>query len=113
MAGLIAIGIGLGAEKLGRTISDKRLERKEKKAIAQHEAIYGTSSSAPPPPMTTRQRQEQMLRKRADAQRVLDEARNGERSEEGCRHRRSLSGERASGEEEVPPPSYSEAVREG
>lgn len=63
--------------------------------------------------MTTRQRQEQMLRKRADAQRVLDEARNGERSEEGCRHRRSLSGERASGEEEVPPPSYSEAVREG
>lgn len=34
MAGLIAIGIGLGAEKLGRTISEKRLERKEKKAIA-------------------------------------------------------------------------------
>jgi hypothetical protein len=34
MAGLIAISIGLGAEKLGRTISEKRLERKEKKAIA-------------------------------------------------------------------------------
>jgi hypothetical protein len=34
MAGLIAITIGLGAEKLGRTISEKRLERKEKKAIA-------------------------------------------------------------------------------
>jgi hypothetical protein len=33
-AGLIAVSIGLGAEKLGRTISDKRLERKEKKAIA-------------------------------------------------------------------------------
>ena len=31
---IIAVGIGLGAEKLGRTISDKRLERKEKKAIA-------------------------------------------------------------------------------
>jgi hypothetical protein len=34
MAGLIAVSIGLGAEKLGRTISEKRLERKEKKAIA-------------------------------------------------------------------------------
>jgi hypothetical protein len=33
-AGLIAVSIGLGAEKLGRTISEKRLERKEKKAIA-------------------------------------------------------------------------------
>jgi hypothetical protein len=32
MAGIIAISIGLGAEKLGRKISDKRLERKEKKA---------------------------------------------------------------------------------
>jgi hypothetical protein len=34
MAGLIAVSIGLGAEKLGRTIFEKRLERKEKKAIA-------------------------------------------------------------------------------
>jgi hypothetical protein len=34
MAGLIAVSIGLGAEKLGRTISEKRLERKEKKAVA-------------------------------------------------------------------------------
>lgn len=34
MAGLLAVSIGLGAEKLGRTISEKRLERKEKKAIA-------------------------------------------------------------------------------
>jgi hypothetical protein len=33
MAALLAVGIGLGAEKLGRTISDKRLKRKEKKAI--------------------------------------------------------------------------------
>ena len=33
-AGLLAISLGLGAEKLGRTISEKRLERKEKKAIA-------------------------------------------------------------------------------
>jgi hypothetical protein len=34
MAGIIAVGIGLGAEKLGRKISEKRLERKEKKAAA-------------------------------------------------------------------------------
>lgn len=34
MAALLAVGIGLGAEKLGRKISDKRLERKEKKNIA-------------------------------------------------------------------------------
>jgi hypothetical protein len=32
MAGIIAVSIGLGAEKLGRKISEKRLERKEKKA---------------------------------------------------------------------------------
>jgi hypothetical protein len=32
MAGILAVSIGLGAEKLGRKISDKRLERKEKKA---------------------------------------------------------------------------------
>ena len=32
MAGFIAVGIGLGAEKLGRKISEKRIERKEKKA---------------------------------------------------------------------------------
>ena len=34
MAGLIAVGIGLGAEKLGRKISEKRLEKKEKKSAA-------------------------------------------------------------------------------
>jgi hypothetical protein len=32
MAGILAVSIGLGAEKLGRKISEKRLERKEKKA---------------------------------------------------------------------------------
>lgn len=34
MAGIIAIGIGLGAEKLSQKISEKRLERKEKKRVA-------------------------------------------------------------------------------
>jgi len=32
MAALIAVGVGMGAEKLGRKISEKRLERKEQKA---------------------------------------------------------------------------------
>lgn len=32
MAALFAVSIGMGAEKLGRKISDKRLERKEQRA---------------------------------------------------------------------------------
>jgi hypothetical protein len=32
MAALIAVSIGIGAEKLGRKISEKRLERKDRKA---------------------------------------------------------------------------------
>ena len=111
MAGLIAVSIGLGAEKLGRTISEKRLERKEKKAIAQHEAIYGSSSSAPPPPMTTREQQQRTQEKRADAQRALEEARRGQYVQyQGESRRRSVSVERAG--EEDPPPSYNEAVRQ-
>jgi hypothetical protein len=43
MAGILAVSIGLGAEKLGRKISDKRLERKEKKAA---EVIISPSKSA-------------------------------------------------------------------
>lgn len=34
MAAMLAVGIGIGAEKLSRKISDKRLEKKEKKAAA-------------------------------------------------------------------------------
>jgi predicted alpha/beta-fold hydrolase len=34
MAGIIAVGISMGAEKLGRKISEKRLERKDKKVAA-------------------------------------------------------------------------------
>lgn len=33
MAGIIAIGIGMGAQKLGHKIAEKRSERKEKKAL--------------------------------------------------------------------------------
>jgi hypothetical protein len=43
MAGILAVSIGLGAEKLGRKISDKRLERKEKKAA---EVAISPSKSA-------------------------------------------------------------------
>ncbi|CAG5158869.1 uncharacterized protein ALTATR162_LOCUS5293 [Alternaria atra] len=110
MAGLIAVSIGLGAEKLGRTISDKRLERKEKKAIAQHEAIYGSSSSAPPPPITTRERQSRAEKKREEAQRALNEARREQPSVPQYESRRpSVDVERVSNEE--PPPSYEDAMR--
>ncbi|KAG9193805.1 hypothetical protein G6011_03840 [Alternaria panax] len=110
MAGLIAVGIGLGAEKLGRTISEKRLERKEKKAIAQHEAIYGSSSSSPPPPTTTREQQSRIEKKRQEAQRALDEARREQPSVPRYESRRSsVDAERVSNEE--PPPSYEYAMR--
>jgi hypothetical protein len=32
MAGIIAVSVAIGAEKLGRKISEKRLERKDRKA---------------------------------------------------------------------------------
>lgn len=32
MAGILIVSLGIGAEKLGRKISEKRLERKERKA---------------------------------------------------------------------------------
>jgi hypothetical protein len=35
MAGIIAVGISMGAEKLGRKISEKRLERKDKAAVVR------------------------------------------------------------------------------
>ncbi|KAI4650936.1 hypothetical protein J4E93_003293 [Alternaria ventricosa] len=110
MAGLLAISLGLGAEKLGRTISEKRLERKEKKAIAQHEAIYGSSSSAPPAPITTREKNSRTEKKREEAQRALDEARREPPSAPQYEsRRRSMETERVSNEE--PPPSYDDAVR--
>jgi hypothetical protein len=60
--------------------------------------------------MTTRERQEQTQKKRNDAQRALDEARNQQHLESQNNRRRSLSAERIS--EEDPPPSYSETVRQ-
>lgn len=39
MAGLLVIGLGMGAEKLGRKISDKRLERKAKNTLQVRRAI--------------------------------------------------------------------------
>ncbi|CAE7014783.1 hypothetical protein CFE70_002573 [Pyrenophora teres f. teres 0-1] len=106
MAALLAVSLGLGAEKLGRRISDKRLERKEKKAIAQHDAIYGSSSSAPPRPTTTRERQDKVAKKREDAQRALNEARLPE-----YESRRNSACARGSNEEEAPP-SYNDVVRQ-
>jgi hypothetical protein len=42
MAALLVVGLGIGAEKVGRKISDKRLERKERKAaeVRIYAAIY-------------------------------------------------------------------------
>ncbi|KAF1943688.1 hypothetical protein EJ02DRAFT_510827 [Clathrospora elynae] len=113
MAGFIAISIGLGVEKLGRTISDKRLVRKEKKTIAQHEAIYGNAeSSSSAPAMTTRERQSRTDRKREEAQREFREAHHEQHDVPQYKaRRRSLSAERV-GEEGPPPPSYDSVVRQ-
>lgn len=40
MAGLVAVGIAMGAEKLSRKISDKRLERKDRKAAEVGILLY-------------------------------------------------------------------------
>lgn len=40
MAGLIAVGIAIGAEKLGRKISEKRIERKDRKAVEVSILLY-------------------------------------------------------------------------
>ncbi|KNG48172.1 hypothetical protein DDE82_004795 [Stemphylium lycopersici] len=79
--------------------------------LAEHEATYGTSSSAAPPPMTTRERNERTQKKRGDAQRALDEARQGQPSASQYENRRrSVSVETTS--EEDPPPSYNDAMRQ-
>ncbi|OAL43772.1 hypothetical protein IQ07DRAFT_649851 [Pyrenochaeta sp. DS3sAY3a] len=103
MAGIIAVGIGLGAEKLGRKISEKRLERKEKKAAAQHDLIYGTAESSSSASNAVQNPQPKLSRK----QRKMEEAQR----ERENRDRRSLSAERLS-DEEAPPPSYEEVIRE-
>ncbi|KAF2847369.1 hypothetical protein T440DRAFT_195570 [Plenodomus tracheiphilus IPT5] len=112
MAALLAVGIGLGAEKLGREISEKRLERKEKKTIAEHEAFYGTTgTSSSSSPYTTRERQSQTERKREQARRELQAARQGDDNVPQYASRRgSVSEDRAS--EDAPPPRYEDVVQQ-
>jgi len=111
MAALLAVSIGLGAEKLGRRISDKRLERKEKKAIAQHDAIYGSSSSVPPRPTTTSERQGNTEQKHQEAQQTLQEARQERQLVPEYESRRNSTCAEGSNEEEAPP-SYNDVVRQ-
>ncbi|KAL6711530.1 hypothetical protein ACN47E_004464 [Coniothyrium glycines] len=56
MAALIAVGIGLGAEKLSRKISEKRLERKEKKSAAEPRRYMGRRSPSLQPHVLLRHR---------------------------------------------------------
>ncbi|KAF1840197.1 uncharacterized protein K460DRAFT_410797 [Cucurbitaria berberidis CBS 394.84] len=102
MAALIAVGIGLGAEKLGRKISEKRLEKKEKKSAAEREAIYGTAESSTAGAVQNR-RESRSERK----SRKSEEARH---EQEQVSRRRSVSEERVSDEE--PPPRYEDVVRQ-
>ncbi|CAO2652151.1 Nn.00g004340.m01.CDS01 [Neocucurbitaria sp. VM-36] len=102
MAAMIAVGIGLGAEKLGRKISEKRLERKEKRTAAEQEAIYGTAGSS-----TAGAVQHRDESKSNRKYRKSEEAR---REQEHVNRRRSVSEERVSGEE--PPPRYEDVVRQ-
>ncbi|KAI8931329.1 hypothetical protein NX059_011670 [Plenodomus lindquistii] len=109
---LLAVGIGLGAEKLSRKISDKRLEKKEKKAIAAHETIYGTpSSSLSHPAYTTRERESQTDRKREEALRELQAARQGDENVPQYASRRDSVDETRFGEE-APPPRYEDVVQQ-
>ncbi|KAH7066565.1 hypothetical protein FB567DRAFT_599715 [Paraphoma chrysanthemicola] len=103
MAGLLVIGMGMGAEKLGRKISEKRLERKEKKALEQREAVYGhaESSSAGAVQNPRDVRPDRQSRKSEEARREQD----------GGKRRRSMSSERTLLPDD-PPPRYEEATRQ-
>ncbi|CBX95961.1 predicted protein [Plenodomus lingam JN3] len=105
MAALLAVGIGLGAEKLGRKISDKRLERKEKKNIAEYEARYGVvESSSSSSAYATREKQSRVEKKQEEAQRELRAARQDvQEVPEHVSWRHSVGECRFS--EEAPPPS--------
>ncbi|EAT82960.2 hypothetical protein SNOG_09695 [Parastagonospora nodorum SN15] len=46
MAALIAVTIGIGAEKLGRIISEKRLEHKDKKAAQSRRVLIWSCCGA-------------------------------------------------------------------
>lgn len=111
MAGLIAVVIGFGAEELSKKISEKRLERKEKRAIAEHEAIYGTTGSSSSPAYTTRERQSRTEKKREKAQCELQAAREEDRKVPRYVSRQpSISESRSS--EEAPPPRYEDVVQQ-
>ena len=101
MAALIAISIGIGAEKLGRIISEKRLEHKDRKTAEKREAMYGhgesSSGHAVARTKLSSRRQEK-----------LDESR---REEEQSGRRRSVSSERTLVPEQ-PPPRYEDVVRD-
>ncbi|KAH8712011.1 hypothetical protein GQ44DRAFT_776349 [Phaeosphaeriaceae sp. PMI808] len=96
MAGILVIGIGLGAEKLGRKISEKRLERKEKKAIEQREAIYGYAEAS----SASTEQSKKQTRKIKDPQQEQEKA---ERRHSASSDRTLLPAE--------PPPPYEEVVR--
>jgi hypothetical protein len=120
MAGILAVGIGIGCEKLGRKISEKRSERKEKKAIEvcstskrlmialipqQREANYGHAESSTASAANTK-----ISQRPREQERKSDEVR---REREGVyERRRSVSSERTLLPEDAPP-QYEEAVRQG
>ncbi|KAH9881041.1 hypothetical protein J1614_001534 [Plenodomus biglobosus] len=111
MAGLLAVVIGFGADELSRKISETRLERKEKKAIAEREAIYSTTGSSSSPAYTTRERQSRTEKKREKAQRELQAAREEDREVPRYVSRQpSVSESRSS--EEAPPPRYEDVVQQ-
>ncbi|KAH3920377.1 hypothetical protein HBI56_069270 [Parastagonospora nodorum] len=101
MAALIAVTIGIGAEKLGRIISEKRLEHKDKKAAQKREAMYShaesSSGHAAARTKLSSRRQEK-----------IDEMR---REDKQSGRRRSVSSEMTLVPEQ-PPPRYEDVVRD-
>ncbi|KAF1919498.1 hypothetical protein BDU57DRAFT_527500 [Ampelomyces quisqualis] len=99
MAGIIAVSVAIGAEKLGRKISEKRLERKDRKAAEQRELLYGPVESSSSCSAAQTKLSHQLQRQ----ERKREEARGeGER-------RRSKSSERTLLPEQ-PPPRYEDVV---
>jgi hypothetical protein len=119
MAGILAVGIGIGCEKLGRKISEKRSERKEKKAIEvclmsnwlvtalipqQREAIYGHAESSAASAANTK-----ISPRPRESERKIEVRRERDGVYE---RRRSVSSERTLLPEDAPP-QYEEAIRQG
>ncbi|KAF2027171.1 hypothetical protein EK21DRAFT_115064 [Setomelanomma holmii] len=102
MAGMLVIGLGMGAEKLGRKISEKRLERKEKKTAEQREAIYGHAESSSAGAVQNRRDIDHERQPRKSEEARLEQVKGG--------RRRSVSSERTLLPDD-PPPRYEEVVR--